>query len=312
MAVRKNIFTWSKTRDETFRTCPRRYYYEYYGAWGGWLVTAPAPVRKIYTLKQLKTRALWTGERVHECIERCLRNLRRGIRPMTEAEAVAATLALMREDFSGSRRGGFWKNPKSCGLFEHAYGVKTPDAYWKEAAGHVTACLTVFYRSAIYARIQALPKKQWLELEEFSSFPLDGVKIHVKLDFAGREGDDVVIYDWKTGTSDTRRSGLQLACYGFYAAAKWKAEPKHLRLVEFNLAANREHIHPVSAADLDAVKTYIRGSIRDMKLLLDDPETNTASEEKFPLVETDAPCGQCNYRMVCTRFAEKPHHEITK
>jgi hypothetical protein len=31
-----NDFSWSRSRDNTFQECKRRYYYHYYGSWGGW------------------------------------------------------------------------------------------------------------------------------------------------------------------------------------------------------------------------------------------------------------------------------------
>jgi len=35
MATFKNEFSWSKTRDEVFKTCPRQYWFAYYGFWNG-------------------------------------------------------------------------------------------------------------------------------------------------------------------------------------------------------------------------------------------------------------------------------------
>ena len=32
----KNQFSWSFSRHNSFETCKRKYYYSYYGCWGGW------------------------------------------------------------------------------------------------------------------------------------------------------------------------------------------------------------------------------------------------------------------------------------
>ena len=37
MSELKNEFSWSKTRDEVFKTCPRQYWFAYYGYWNGWV-----------------------------------------------------------------------------------------------------------------------------------------------------------------------------------------------------------------------------------------------------------------------------------
>ena len=44
MADLANEFSWSRSRDATFHECRRRYFYQYYGAWGGWETTAPEAV----------------------------------------------------------------------------------------------------------------------------------------------------------------------------------------------------------------------------------------------------------------------------
>jgi len=76
MTELKNEFSWSKTRDEVFKTCLRQYWFAYYGYWNGWLENAPERTRQIYVLKNLKNRHMWAGEKVHECIQRSLNNIR--------------------------------------------------------------------------------------------------------------------------------------------------------------------------------------------------------------------------------------------
>ena len=62
----RNDFSWSKSRDEVFQTCPRQYYFNYYGYWGGWEESAPERTRQIYVIKKLKNRFMWAGEKVHD------------------------------------------------------------------------------------------------------------------------------------------------------------------------------------------------------------------------------------------------------
>src|SRR4026209_3054187 len=77
-----NEFSWSRTRDNAFQECRRRYYYQYYGAWGGWDADSDPLVRRLYVLKQLATRQMWAGRPVHEAGGRVLRAPRaRAARP---------------------------------------------------------------------------------------------------------------------------------------------------------------------------------------------------------------------------------------
>lgn len=303
MAELVNTFSWSKSRDEKFRTCPRQYFFHYYGSWGGWDPAADERTRTLYILKQLKNRWMWAGEKTHDCIRKALLNLRRGIEPMSEKEAVDTTLDVMRREYLGSRRKDYWKNPKTCGFLEHEYEWNLPDKAWKEAADHVVNCLRTFYRSSAYRMIRGTPGSQWLEVEEFSTFALNGTPVHVVLDFSCRRGEEILIYDWKTGRSAPERNELQLACYTFYAVEKWKVEPAKVVTVNFNLASGREARFLLDAADLAAIRNHILGSVRDMKLLLDDPDRNTAREERFPFTENEKECRFCNFRKVCPRWS---------
>jgi hypothetical protein len=61
MSTFKNEFSWSISRNKVFQTCPRQYFFNYYGYWGGWEMDAPARTRQIYILKNLKNRYMWAG-----------------------------------------------------------------------------------------------------------------------------------------------------------------------------------------------------------------------------------------------------------
>ena len=65
----RNEFSWSKSRDGLFRECPKKYYFHYYGSWGGWVASEDDKVKQIYYLKKLKSKELWLGSVVHDVIE---------------------------------------------------------------------------------------------------------------------------------------------------------------------------------------------------------------------------------------------------
>jgi hypothetical protein len=300
MTELKNEFSWSKTRDEVFRTCPRQYWFTYYGYWNGWLENAPERTRQIYILKNLKNRHVWAGEKVHECVHRSLNNLQRGIKVLSVDEIISITLDQMRADFRSSRARNYLKNPKTCGLFEHEYEVEVSDDQWKEIANHVEACLRNFYASDIYDGLKSHQRDGWLEVEEFSSFHLDGVKITLAIDCAIREGDDVYIYDWKTGKSIPDDLPVQLSCYALYVMGKWNVPPESLRVIEFNLSFNKSTWFSISHHDVENIKGYIKGSIKDMQSLLLDVKNNIPFEEtRFSKVEDERVSLRCNFRKVC-------------
>ncbi len=299
-----NEFSWSQSRDIVFGECARKYYYHYYGSWGGWELDAPEIRRKLYILKQLKNRYMWIGSVVHSCIERSVKNIYRGIKPLDTERILQITLKMMRGDFVSSQRKRYLRKPKTCALFEHEYDIDVDKEAWNRVFDHVEECLRNFYGSKVYQKICSLPKDNWLEIEEFSHFWLDYVKVYVSLDFACKEGKDVIIYDWKTGRSEkTERDNTQLACYALYAMEKWEVPAVNIKTIEYNLARNETYESPTDERVIEGVKEYMRGSIRDMKQLLRDEDLNEAVEDDFTKTTEENVCSQCNFRKVCVEEA---------
>ncbi len=299
----KNEFSWSKSRDQAFHECLRKYYFQYYGGWGGWMKNADARIRHIYVLKHLQTRQMWAGDHAHQCIERLLRFIRRGAQPPAEDEAVNKMVESMRKDFKDSRSGKYRQDPKRvCGLFEHEYAIAVADEVWKATAGHAEKCVRTFYHAPVFEKLRGLPVTEWLEIEERATFQLDGLKVYVQLDCAFRDGDKVVIYDWKTGKADAARNDIQLACYILYAIEKWKTTAEQVTAVDLYLTDGSEVSRRLDAEALENVKDYIRDSADEMLFPLSDPEQNSAEEGSFDLTENESACKRCNFLKVCPKW----------
>ena len=296
----KNEFSWSKSRDRTFRNCLRQYYFNYYGSWGGWKLDAPRRTRELYILKKLQNRYMWIGGTVHSCIERSLKNLYQLIKPLPVEKIIKITMDMMRTDFASSRRKFYRQNPKTCALFEHEYDIAIGDEDWKEIASRVENCLKNFYNSAIYQSLYDMPREYWLETEELSSFRFGETKIFVMLDCFYRRNGEFYIIDWKTGKRDEWDSNIQLACYALYAKEKWQVDFKKLNVTEFNLNENTLYNLKLSNDLVKGMKEYISGSISDMKKLLKSEEKNEAAEEEaFEKTSDLRKCERCNFRKVC-------------
>ncbi|MGD9261521.1 MAG: hypothetical protein PVG44_13820 [Desulfobacterales bacterium] len=182
MSTFKNDFSWSISRDRVFQTCPRQYYFNYCGYWGGWEYSAPQRTRQIYILTQLKNRYMWAGAKVHDCINHTLTNLQRGIKVLDVDQIVDITLNQMREEFRSSRGKRYQSHLKTCALFEHEYELEILDAEWKLVADDMEQCLRNFYASETFGMLKELPQQSWLEVEDFSSFNLNNTKIWAVLD----------------------------------------------------------------------------------------------------------------------------------
>ena len=301
MSTFKNEFSWSISRDRAFQTCPRQYYFNYYGYWGGWKTDAPERTRQIYILKNLKNRYMWAGAKVHDCIKHTLTNLQRGISVLDVDQIVDITLNQMREEFRSSREKRYLTHPKTCALFEHEYEVPVSNDKWKKVADDMENCLRNFYASETFGMLKELPQQMWLEVEDFSSFNLKNTKIWAVLDCSFRtDYGGVTIIDWKTGRSMSEDVSMQLSCYAMYAMDKWGIDSEKVKLIEYNLLANQGVEFTVGASEIENTKTYIAGSIADMQSFLVDVVNNMPKEESaFLKMQDEGTRANCNFRKVC-------------
>ncbi|HEY7254027.1 MAG TPA: PD-(D/E)XK nuclease family protein [Methylomirabilota bacterium] len=298
MADLANEFSWSRTRDNAFQECRRRYYYQYYGAWGGWDADSDPRVRRLYVLKQLATRQMWAGRLVHEAVERVLLALRDG-HGLSEAALIEDTVRQMRAEWKGSRDGVYRERPKRPSLFEHEYAVPIRDSEWQALRDHVVRCLRNFHRLAVLTDIKRTPTERWIFIEDIGSFPFEGTRVFTAPDFGyWSQADRLQLLDWKTGGGGEGAS-LQLGGYALYALEVLGVDLPRVDLLEVNLREGKIAAHPWDGISLDRVREHIRLSVRSMKAYLADAVQNLAEEANFERTEDRRICRWCNFRAVC-------------
>lgn len=312
MPILENRLTWSKSRAEVFAHCLRKYWWTYYGAWGGWSADAPAEAREAYVLKNLHSRWTWVGDVVHGAIEAILRGIARagdhgglgleGGEPDAAAEAERLT-ERMRRQFRESREGRYRADPKrSFGLVEHEYAVPVPDAEWREMNRRAVEGLRGFLASAVFAEIRASSPSTWLPFEELDSFDFEGTPVWAALDFGRRTTDGgAEVYDWKTGEERVEAATLQLLTYAMYVEARHGAPATRVlgRLVYVNTGA----VHEVRATErgLEEARASIRRSIGEMRQRLQMGGGAEPSKLAFPMTDDLEKCAACAFRRLCGR-----------
>ena len=183
----------------------------------------------------------------------------------------------------------------------HEYDLEIPNDDLKRVVDDAELCLRNFYRSEIFASLRDLPRRMWLEVDDFSSFYLDQTRIWAVLDCSFRTEDGgVTILDWKTGRNVSEDVSMQLSCYAMYAMNKWGIDPENVKLIEYNLLANQGSEFNVAAAEIENTKAYITGSIADMRSLLVNVGENVPKDKgAFQKVEDERVRAGCNFQKVC-------------
>jgi PD-(D/E)XK nuclease superfamily protein len=299
MGDRVNEFSWSRSRDATFQDCRRRYFYQYYGSWGGWAADAAAEVRRLYILKQLASRQMWAGRVVHDAIEMALHVYREG-RTVPVEPFIADVVKRMRGDWRSSRAARYREDPKTLALYEHEYAVDVKPDVWQALRNSVVVCLRNFFRLPLLEAVRKTPPEHW-SIEHWSKvFDFEGTPVWIAPDFGYWNADGLLtLVDWKTGASDADATAFQLGCYALYARDLLGVEPSRVELLEANL--REPMVTPLAwdEARLEAVRDQLRLSIRSMRAYLADPAANLARIEDFEQTEELRICRRCNFRVVC-------------
>ncbi len=294
-----NDFSWSRSRDGTFQDCRRKYFYHYYGAWGGWEPTATEEVRRLYILKQLSSRHQWAGRVVHDAVEMSLHVFREG-RDVPVEPFIRDVIERMRGDWRSSHAGRYRESPKLTALFEHEYRIDLKPEAWQALSRNVGQCLRNFFRLPLLAAIRATSPEHW-SIEHWSKvFEFEGTHIWMAPDFGfWTEEGRLTLVDWKTGTSHPEATAFQLGCYALYAREVLKVPPAQVDLFEANL--REPLVTPLRWDDarMEAIQEQLRLSIRSMKAYLADPAANLAVIADFERTEDLRICKWCNFRAVC-------------
>lgn len=301
MAAFKNEFSWSKSRDTVFKECKRKYFFNHYGFWNGWVASEEDRIKRIYYLKKLSTKEVWMGSVVHGVIEYLLKRFRFG-EEIGLSHAVAILKKRMESDFAMSKLGGYTGfKTNAHRFFEDEYD--TPISGEEKAALFEKAemCLRNFYNSDVFMEIRKTRSEDWLTLEDFLCFDFEGVPVYLSIDFAMRVGDKVVLFDWKTGSERKSDYELQLGLYALYVSERFGIPADKIVAKMFYLGLGSEgkvDSFEVDVERLEDVKRKLRASILEMRKVLRDVTDNEAKEEDFEKSEGYW-CSRCSFRKVC-------------
>ncbi len=306
-------FAWSVSRAGMFEFCPRKYYYRYYGMWGGWDERADEKIRLCYLLSKRTSLAGWVGQEVHRAAALYLRSGE----PMERI--VALTCERMRNQFRTSRARLFLRpgQAKEFGLTEHYYEPELADRLVRERWEQVQTCLEAFGRSPYRDDARAAkeagrlvyvedPDEADFDEMSFTGHGLGDFKIYAHPDFviAYPDGTNCIL-DWKTGQPPAEgqdRVTDQLGLYALWAREKLELDPAGGRLEAYEVywPGEQSRGDRIGPDLLRTALAFARASVEQMRALISDPEENAAEEADFEAHGTEARCATCEFRAVCT------------
>jgi len=300
-------FLWSWSRHRQLERCPRAYWYNYYGARGGWRDDAAPEVREIHRLKKLAGRSQWLGQLVHEAVATVLR----GIvwrRPEDEGALRVRLLADAAQaiDIARGRAPVPPKGPP-VGFVEVEHGEDPGDAVWAETLSDLATRFDDLMVHPVMRRLREVPDRI-VEVDRLRKVRLDGYRLYVAPDVLVADGHGGrVIVDWKTGRShDPDTVARQMAVYAWWVHHDDGVPIEQIKGLQANVPGAEHLTVSFESSHLDQTRQTVADSVARMRSLLDDPDRDKASMEAFePLPEGSDVCLSCRFRGPCGRDPHK-------
>lgn len=284
--------TWSFTRRETLLQCPRRYYYDYYGA----KIEQERGQETINQLKELTNRHLRSGDLLHLAIRVFFQ------KPDAEDWLVGWIKKLYNADykFSVGASQTITEQYPPKQLSEFYYKQPDADDNFDESEWHLLTSLENFLQSDAYSYIRQAGQSDDAFVERAIWVDSPIFKARGQIDLALPEENGLTIIDWKIGHVDPT-SSLQLLFYALWAVDKLGYALDSIRLYYGQLRDGSLQPIPVQESDLIRVRARICQDLERMIML--DSYGNKGDAEAFPPCSLPKVCRLCPFQEICPGVA---------
>lgn len=298
--------SWSRSRHETLRICPRRYYHHYYGSWKGWDRSESSPeARRTYLLKQLTDLKAEAGRSLHRRAYEVGFRVAQGLEAPDLEELLERTRNELNEVVKSSRDpNGFRRRPARHPYLRSAwYGSGPEDEVIEEIRGRLERTHRALHGHPIWPAVRdAELEVTYLhdpDVPPEPAFRLDGVPVYAEPDLVlRRRGDGIgIVVDWKSGR-ERRGDDWQVALSAAAMRASTGEAPRRGR-IEYLDRGSATTVE-LDGDALDEALARARESLSEMERYLEDPEENRPKPEgAFPLTEQTSACGWCGFYELC-------------
>ena len=293
---------WSHSRRVTLEQCARKYYYEYYGSKLQKAKDDPQK-EKLRFLGALQNRNLRTGYILHLVIKTYFNKLRQDEQWSLDW-LLSWARKIYRTDLEYSRTYKHGtplpdeKYPPTL-LLEFYYGQSNAETMCAEKEEQLIRALANFRTSWNLEQFREGAGKTSAMIEKPIRLKETDFTLRGAIDLAYRENDNVVIVDWKIGSSSNSDDSLQMLAYAWWVKQEFECPVDYITAHRVHLANNTVSTFKVSEKDLRRVEARI----------LQDLERMQAADKYGTLgvVEAFTPCAQpkvcelCQFQEVCPK-----------
>jgi hypothetical protein len=293
---------WSYSRRSLLEQCPRRYYYEYFGA--NKQTARDEPLKAdLRFLKGLRNRHLRTGEIVHLIIRTYLRKGQEGLEWSVERLSAWAQDIFDKDVRYSEAHPDGGSLPQEAFppvlLREYHYRQPDSDSACREAKARMLSAIRTFVTGSGFSAFRrggfmpdALVEKPIRMTEGFAC------QVEGKVDLAFLSDEKATVVDWKLGAEDsTGDNSLQLAAYGHWAIRHFKCDVGALHVCKAYLSSGSAVEYPLTEDLLRAASARIAQDAE--RTLALDGYGKRAIIDAFTPAPSEGLCALCPFQRVC-------------
>ncbi len=304
-SAKSSQIKWSYSRRSLLEQCPRRYYYQYYGATKR-TANTDSHKQTLHLLNKLSNRYLRIGEIAHLVIRTYLTRQQQG-EEWTLNRVLRWAQSIYHRDLEYSRQykqknlPSFQSSSNNLPaiLLEFYYGFDNAEVLWAESEEQLLTALTNFIKSPEFAPLRTGGSQANALIEKRISLKKEHFSIGGQIDLAYPDNDRFAIADWKIGGASGGNDSLQLLSYAFWVREKFSYASDSIDLYQAHLASNQ--VSPFVVHDKEILRTKAR-IIQDLEKMrtIDNYGRNGIAEAFTPCGQPRV-CNLCPFQESCPK-----------
>lgn len=292
--------SWSYSKMQAFRDCPRRFYFQYYGSKKR---NAKSEILKdqLIALSRLSNKAMVQGAFIHQLISIYLKKAKAGdVWDLQRLKGFSAKI--VQETISYNEQLQTNKNipagpfPKPI-LKEMYYQQVNAGQLKGEMSENINTCLDAFLTNEKFAHLRTGGSGGDSRIEGNGSFDLnDQIEVDGKIDLAFLNTERLLIADWKTGKKEMQDTSLQLLVYVLWARqfTEWKFSSVEIQKAYLQ-SGELEHLE-FSELHIERAKARIK---QDVELLREMDEFGKEAVKEAFAMHVGNNCRNCPFEEIC-------------
>lgn len=297
---------WSFSKRGVLKQCPRKFYYQYYGAH---LHKAKNDLDKetLRKLKMMVSRQERTGQILHFTVAHYLRQAQTG-NPMTDEGLVSWARRAFQKDLMLSRQGfaraALSTDARSPRFLLEFLSEEDANDLCAEAEADMIEALEMFLKAPQFAAVRELGMRAGTAIEKhFYNLPGIPFGVEGQVDLAHVAEGGVTIVDWKSGEDmGDGDDSLQLAVYALWATDAYACDADSITVQKAFLGSGDLVTFPLTNKTLSSARLVI---LQDAQCFARMHEYGCASvQEAFTPCAQEAVCRRCPFVAVCPEGKE--------